>query len=126
VELNLPVAPDSLAWSPDGRQFVVSATVDERSILHVVSVTGGKLVPILDNLSNSWFPAFDSSGNKLIFTSDRSGKLENWSVPWPPEEGKEPVPVSPDEMASTARVFSEPYQLQTIVKRSVIYSRLFN
>jgi Tol biopolymer transport system component len=123
IELPLPVAPDSLAWSPDGSDFIVSATKDGRSILHTISVTGGQLKPILDNLSNSWFPAFDAKGERLIYTSDRSGKLETWSVPWPRQEGQEPQPISPDELATSTRSFAQPYAMQTIIKRSHVHSR---
>ena len=64
----------SVDVSPDGKKI----TFDLLGHIYIMSVSGGKAKAITNGTSWNMFPRYSPDGNKIMFTSDRSGSDDLW------------------------------------------------
>ncbi len=69
----------SPAWSPDGKQLLFARVGDERG-LYVTNAAGGLPRPVLVDGSFYTQPDWSRDGKRIVFGSDRSGRMEVWSA----------------------------------------------
>jgi len=66
----------SLDVSPDGRQIVFDLLGD----LYIMPITGGKAKALTEGLAWDMQPRFSPDGNRIVFTSDRGGGDNIWTM----------------------------------------------
>lgn len=72
--LHLISAP---AVSPDGKSMVFEWIGD----LWTASTDGGEAVRVVENPARDAYPLFNPDGKRIVFSSDRSGSMQIFSVP---------------------------------------------
>lgn len=96
--LGVSVHPHSPAWSPDGKRIAVvldgrdqlspfSAGSTSKTGISIYSIDGSEPQILLDDEHQNLSPIWTPDGKKLLFTSDRGGGHDIWSinVSGPPE-----------------------------------------
>ena len=68
-------------WSPDGRKLLFQNIERTKFDVRVADVETGRLHSITDDLFLDLQPAWHSSGRSVVFSSQRSGGLNIWSIP---------------------------------------------
>lgn len=68
---------DRYAWHPDGRRAVV-ATSDKQ--LYILDTDTDRVEPLDIDHTAVGFPAFSENGDRLYFTSDKSGDWQLWAL----------------------------------------------
>ena len=66
----------SIDVSPDGNTIAFDLMGD----IYTMPVTGGKATPVTKGFAYETHPRFSPDGNKLLFTSDRSGSENIWVI----------------------------------------------
>ena len=64
----------SVDVSPDGKKIAF----DLLGHIYIMPVSGGKAIAITTGTSWNMFPRYSPDGNKIMFTSDRSGSDDLW------------------------------------------------
>jgi len=93
------------SWSPSGDRIVYWANIRGQRDLFTVSLSGGVRVPLTDDASIDWSPAWSPDGAFVYFASDRAGAMNLWRIPVDPESGEArgaPEPVTIGAQASAA------------------------
>ena len=89
-------------WSPDGRWILASGTVDGDAELFLIPVAGGAAKKLTDNTFADDVAIWIDGGRRILFESDRRGKMEKFvmnadgSDARPAESERPPSPTSPD------------------------------
>jgi Tol biopolymer transport system component len=89
-------------WSPDGRWILASGTVDGDAELFLIPVAGGAAKRLTDNESVDDLAIWIDGGRRILFETDRRGKMEKFvmnadgSEPRPAQSEHAPSPTSPD------------------------------
>jgi hypothetical protein len=65
------------SYSPDGRQFVLSAVRNGRSNIYLYNILSTSYIPVTSDDYNDIWPSFIRDGKEIVFSSDRkSAQLE--------------------------------------------------
>ena len=75
----------SLDVSPDGKTIVFDMMGD----LYTMPISGGKATRITDGMAYDTQPRFSPDGKSIVFTSDRSGNDNIWTMELESEETKQ-------------------------------------
>jgi Tol biopolymer transport system component len=70
----------NFAWSPDGREIVLTAWAGGNRDIHVIPAHGGNPERITTTPAHERFPSFSRDGRSIYFTSRQSGADEIWKV----------------------------------------------
>ncbi|MFQ5651584.1 MAG: protein kinase, partial [bacterium] len=73
-------------WSPDGKWIVYGS---RSNIINVVPATGGDTRVLLKVSGLVLGPTWSPDGKYFLFSSDRSGSLNIWKIPFSPSDAKE-------------------------------------
>lgn len=68
--------PFQLAWSPDGKKFVVPSRQDGNFEIYVLDIDGANPQRLTDHPSRDESPAWSTDGRWIAFVSERVGKEE--------------------------------------------------
>jgi Tol biopolymer transport system component/DNA-binding winged helix-turn-helix (wHTH) protein len=124
TRLIAPVDAILPSWSPHGERIAFATANGGRRDVSTVSASGGKPIPVTEDLAVDWDPVWSPDGRYLYFASDRGGTMNLWRVSidessgkalGPPESITTPSPYSAwlafssdgRRMAYTQRAFSE-------------------
>ena len=66
--------------SPDGEWIAFDAVKDKQADIFVIRRDGTNLRQLTDDISRDRAPRWSADSRKLIFYSDRSGVMEDWSI----------------------------------------------
>jgi Tol biopolymer transport system component len=89
-------------WSPDGRWILASGTVDGDAELYLIPIAGGPAKKLTDNTFADDLAVWIEGGRRILFESDRRGKMEKFvmdadgSDVRPAHAERPPIPVGPD------------------------------
>jgi Tol biopolymer transport system component len=74
--------PSIGGFSPDGHYLVYSQPGEggRPSAIFALAVDGRREIPLVQNSSNNWSPAWSSDGSRVVFISDRSGSARLWAI----------------------------------------------
>jgi Tol biopolymer transport system component/DNA-binding winged helix-turn-helix (wHTH) protein len=84
----------SVRWSPDGRNLVLSMTINGQSSVYLVSTESGAYRRLTEGPYQEQWPNWSRDGRFVYFGSNRTGPYEIWKVA---AEGGVPVQVIPGE-----------------------------
>lgn len=82
----------SLDVSPDGKQIAFDMMGD----IYMLPITGGKATPITTGMAFDTHPRFSPDGKSIVFTSDKSGSENIWTLDLTDEEA-EPNQITKDK-----------------------------
>lgn len=82
----------SLDVSPDGKQIAFDMMGD----IYTLPITGGKATPITTGMAFDTHPRFSPDGKSIVFTSDKSGAENIWTLELTDEEA-EPKQITKDK-----------------------------
>ena len=85
---NNPLNDRDPSWSPDGERIVFSARreghVENELVLtseiYVMDADGGNPRRLTENRKNEWYPVWSPDGNRIAFSADRKGDLQNFEI----------------------------------------------
>jgi eukaryotic-like serine/threonine-protein kinase len=79
------------AITPDGETLVISMSEGQQTHLHAISVTDGRLTPVLTTPFTTHEPSLSPDGRLLAYSSNESGIEEVYVQPFPSMEGRAQV-----------------------------------
>ncbi len=82
----------SLDISPDGKTIAFDMMGD----IYTIPITGGKATPVTSGMAFDTHPRFSPDGKSLVFTSDKSGSENIWTLDLTDEEA-EPNQITKDK-----------------------------
>jgi len=78
------IYPKMMGMSPDGRWIVYSLNQEPPYLqhdVHLLSTDGSQDIPLVEHPANDIFPVWAPDGKSILFTSNRSGTLDVWTIP---------------------------------------------
>jgi len=66
----------SLSWSPDGRQILLEARVNDTLDLYIMNADGSNLRNLTNNTADDFSASWSPDGKHILFVSKRDGNLE--------------------------------------------------
>jgi len=95
--LEMTTELQSLDLSPDG-STIAYTTVFPRQDLFVAALGGGSPVQLTDDPARDRFASWDPDGSRILFTSSRGGRYEQWAIR-PDGSGLEQLTRSTEEIS---------------------------
>jgi len=93
-------------WSPNNRRIAFTSRISNpfRADIFTIPVSGGRPVPVTDDVWTDWSPVWSPDGNFIYFASDRGGSMNLWRIPLDEASGKvrgapEPITVPATSLA---------------------------
>jgi Tol biopolymer transport system component len=72
----------TMSFSPDGRYIVCDpyGGANSQSDILLLSSAGGEETPLIQHPAEDWSPMWAPDGKKVVFASDRSGRMDFWAI----------------------------------------------